>query len=291
MTPRLRLVRGLEPLREALGQLRCSRQRLALVPTMGALHDGHLFLVRRALEEADGVVVSIFVNPIQFGPGEDLDRYPRQLDEDAALLDAAGADLLFTVSAEEMYPPGYASYVTVEGPPAVGLCAASRPGHFRGVATVVLKLLHLVRPDVAVFGQKDLQQARVLARMVQDLDLEVHVVVAPTVREPDGLALSSRNTYLSADERREALALSRGLQEARAALAQGVREVSALLEVVRDASAGSPAVEWEYIEVVDAESLVPLEGSVRFPLALLCAARVGPARLIDNILVEEPPGA
>jgi pantoate--beta-alanine ligase len=252
---------------------------------MGALHEGHLSLCRRGHELADAVVASVFVNPLQFGPGEDFESYPRDLAGDAAKLESAGVDLLFTMQAAEMYPPGYSTHVDVEGPLVDGLCAGSRPGHFRGVTTVVTKLLGIVRPDVALFGQKDLQQALVLRRMAADLELGVELVVCPTVRETDGLAMSSRNAYLDPAERQSALALSRGLRSALERFEAGEQDRSALEECVRQASAGDPLLRWDYVEVRRIPDLARFDqGAVAAPLAMLCAARVGRARLIDNLV-------
>jgi pantoate--beta-alanine ligase len=285
---RFQVLEGIPAIRRIRAELRRAGATVALVPTMGALHDGHLSLVHRARAEADRVLVSVYVNPLQFGPDEDLEQYPRDLDRDADLLETAGADVLWTVSDAEMYPTGYATHVTVHGSLADGLCGARRPGHFQGVTTVVTKLFNLVQPDLAVFGQKDLQQATILCHMVEDLNLPVRMIVAPTVREPDGLALSSRNAYLQPPEREAATALYRGLCAARDRLASGERDVEELRGTVRAASAGSPLVDWEYIELVHRADLTPQSGRARLPLAIVVAARVGNARLIDNIVVPEP---
>jgi pantoate--beta-alanine ligase len=259
--------------------------RLGFVPTMGALHDGHLALVRRAREEVGSggtVVVSVFVNPTQFGPGEDLDRYPRTLDADLEACASAGVDVVFTPSVEEMYPGGPAAGgVSVDpGPLATILEGASRPGHFAGVLTVVAKLFGLVRPDVAVFGQKDYQQLALIRRMVADLCLGIDVVGAETVREPDGLALSSRNRYLDSGERLDAVALSRALFAAREAAGRGA---DAALAAARAELRRTRLVDLDYLEITAADlGPVPDTGAAR----MLVAARVGSTRLIDNIALE-----
>lgn len=269
---------------ELLAHLRELDGRLALVPTMGFLHEGHLSLMRRGVELADRVAVSIFVNPTQFGPTEDLDRYPRDLEGDLRACEEAGASLVFAPSSPaEVYGQRHATWVDVEGPLVEGLCGASRPGHFRGVATVVCKLLHLFRPEVALFGKKDYQQLAVIRKMVEDLDLAPWVAIeaGETVREPDGLALSSRNAYLSADERTRALSLHRGLAAARELYATGERDGARLLESARRII--TPHVEhFDYLELVDAASLAPIS-HVDGASCLLVAAWVGKTRLIDNV--------
>jgi len=260
-------VKTLRTIREVRQELAGS-ERVGLVPTMGAFHEGHLALFRAAREECEVVVVSLFVNPTQFGTSEDLSRYPRDEPVDARLAEAAGVDILFAPSQEEMYPDGYATWVDVE---VTGAEGDARPGHFRGVATVCLKLFNIVRPQVAYFGQKDAQQAAVLRRMIRDLDVELDLRVMPTVRDADGLALSSRNAYLSKEERDQALALPRALEAGRSAHVLGSDPVVA----ARGALNG---LEPEYVEVLD------LDG-VRL---LAAAARVGTTRLIDNVILEIP---
>ncbi len=260
---------------------RAAGERIAFVPTMGALHRGHLSLVRRGRRLAPRVVASIFVNPTQFGPGEDFERYPRDLDRDLKLLGAEGVDLVFTPRADRMYRPGRRTAIQVAGLEAV-LEGAARPGHFAGVALVVLKLLHVVEPDVMVLGQKDAQQAVILERMIADLDVPVRVVRAPIVRERDGLALSSRNVYLSAEERDAARVLSRALGAAREAIAGGERSGARIRAAMRRAFAGEPRARLDYAEVVDARTLEPvkrLQGRVLLPVA----AWLGRTRLIDNL--------
>jgi pantoate--beta-alanine ligase len=276
----------LPALREAVDSLR-PRGALALVPTMGALHEGHLTLVREAKVRAASVVVSIFVNPTQFGPNEDLDAYPRQLAEDAALLEAEGVDVLWAPPVSEVYPNGFATTVSVAGV-SEGMCGASRPGHFDGVATVVCKLFNQVRPDLAVFGEKDWQQLAVIRRMARDLDLtQPHADAirgVPTVREGDGLALSSRNRYLSADDRSRAAALPRTMREAIADIESGA-DAGSVLAGLRKALLNDGFASVDYAELADAESLEPLAALSDRPARLLVAARIGGTRLIDNMAV------
>lgn len=260
-------------------------RRVALVPTMGCLHEGHLVLVRRARELADVTVVSIFVNPTQFGPGEDFERYPRALERDRELLRAEGVDVLFAPTADEVYPPGFQTFVGVERL-AEPLCGARRPGHFRGVATVVAKLFCAVEPDVAVFGEKDYQQLQVIRRMAADLDLPVAVEGVPTVREADGLAMSSRNAYLSAQERRSALGLFRALALAQELVAAG-EERPGVLEAAARAVLEEGGLRIDYAQVRHPETLEPMERAA--PRALLAlAAFAGTTRLIDNSVLVAP---
>jgi pantoate--beta-alanine ligase len=268
---------------EAAGFAEATRRagrRLALVPTMGYLHAGHVRLMVEARARADLVAVSIFVNPSQFGPSEDLARYPRDLPGDLARCAAAGVDVVFHPEASEIYPPGHQTFVEVTEL-SRGLCGDRRPGHFRGVATVVTQLFALLRPHVAIFGEKDYQQLQVIRRLARDLHLGVEVVGMPIVREPDGLAMSSRNAYLSAAERSRALALFRGLEAARGLFAGGERSGQSLAGTVRDALRAAEVRE-DYVEVVDAGSLQPLKRVDR-PARLLVAAFVGATRLIDNV--------
>jgi len=264
-----------------VASLRARGESLALVPTMGFLHDGHLSLVREGKRRCGRVAVTIFVNPTQFGPNEDLARYPRDLDGDVRKCSDAGADLVFAPPPSEVYREGFQSFVTVEALSAP-LCGTSRPGHFRGVATVVCKLLSLFRPDLAIFGEKDFQQLAVIRRMAKDLDLDAttEILGMPTVREPDGLAMSSRNSYLSAEERQRALSLSQGLAAAEAAVRAGERSADALVKLCRTAL--DPVTDRvDYVELVDAETLAPVERLER-PACLAIAAFVGKTRLIDN---------
>lgn len=273
------VVSGIAPLRAALRELRAAGASVAFVPTMGALHDGHLALVRRARELADVVVVSIFVNPLQFGPSEDLDRYPRTLDADVAALAALGVEFVFAPSVAEMYPGGPSSTRVVAGPVGGLYEGASRPGHFDGMLTVVAKLLGIVGPDVAVFGQKDAQQVFLVRRMVRDLDLPLEIEVVPTVREADGLALSSRNRFLDPVQRQAALTLSESLAAAADSAAEGVEE--ALAEAVA-AFGDHDGVELDYFVIVDPETFLPVAADASGPALALVAARVGQTRLIDN---------
>jgi pantoate--beta-alanine ligase len=263
---------------------RAQGRMLGFVPTMGALHEGHFSLVREARKQCAPVVVSIFVNPKQFGPTEDLQKYPRQMEKDRAALEDLGVDYLFAPTPEEMYPAGFRTYVNVDGL-SDRLEGRSRPGHFRGVATVVLKLFEIVQPSFAYFGRKDAQQLRVLRQMATDLDLDVQIVPCPIVREPDGLALSSRNAYLSAADRRAALALSRSLNAVRAAVVAGERNPSQLLPALLRVIDSEPGVKLDYAEIVDADSFEPAAGLHRACYVLL-AARVGSTRLIDNAFIE-----
>ena len=262
-------------------------KRLALVPTMGFLHDGHLSLMREGAKRADVVAATIFVNPSQFGPTEDLSRYPRDPDGDAAKCASAGVSLLYTPEPSTVYPPGYQTWVTVDEV-SKGLCGDRRPGHFRGVATVVAKLLALFRPDVALFGEKDYQQLQVIRRLNADLELGADIVGMPTIRESDGLAMSSRNAYLAADERQRALALSRGLFAARDAAAKGEGSVATLVGLVR-AQLVHAAIREDYVELCHAESLEPLEVlEPGVPARMLVAAFLGKTRLIDNLAITRP---
>ncbi len=275
----MQVVHHLSDLRRAVAELRGDGAAVALVPTMGALHAGHMALVEAARADGAKVVASIFVNPKQFGPNEDLARYPRPADADTKLLTVHGCDLLWMPGVDEMYPPGFATNVSVSGV-SDGLDGAARPGHFDGVATVVAKLFNQVAPDAAYFGEKDFQQLTVIRRMVADLDLGLEIVGVPTVREADGLALSSRNAYLSADERARAVALPRALTAAKRAIEAG--EAGAIPAAMASLTQAGFAI--DYVELVDAASLgAPTAGK---PRRLLAAARIGATRLIDNLPVE-----
>jgi pantoate--beta-alanine ligase len=277
----MQVVRSRAEVRAAVAAAREAERRVGLVPTMGYLHEGHLSLVDRAREDAGWVAMSIFVNPLQFGPAEDLERYPRDLERDLRLAEARGVSLVFAPSVAEMYPHGEPR-VSVVADPAMEsrLCGASRPGHFRGVLTVVAKLFGIFAPDVAVFGQKDFQQALLIRRMAADLDMPVAVDVAPIVREPDGLAMSSRNVYLAPGERERARSLSRAVEACRARFAEGETDGDRLRHVLRS-KLEVPGVQAEYADVVDPATLEPAERA--FPGAVCAvAARVGKTRLIDN---------
>lgn len=260
---------------------------IGLVPTMGYLHEGHQSLIARAARENDRVVVSVFVNPIQFGPSEDLESYPRDFERDCTLCEKTGADLVFHPEASEMYAEDFCTYVDMDRL-TKGLCGASRPVHFRGVCTVVSKLFHIVTPDRAYFGQKDAQQLAVIKRMVRDLSMDVEIVGCPIIREPDGLAKSSRNTYLSPQERRAAVVLSRALAEGRKALAEGERSAQAITGIIRGVLESEPLAQPEYVELVDWETLEPVETADR-PVLAAIAVRIGTTRLIDNFVFEEGP--
>ena len=260
-------------------------QTIGLVPTMGALHDGHLSLVREARRMCDIVVVSVFVNPAQFALGEDFNRYPRDLTKDAGLLTDYNVDYIFAPSIEEIYPKDFATYVTVGGL-SEQLEGAARPGHFRGVATVVTILLNVVRPDFAFFGQKDAQQTLIIKRLVRDLALDTEIVILPTVREESGLALSSRNAYLSEEEKRAAVILYRSLKRAKEAYAAGERSGSRLLETVRTTIAGEPLAQLDYVSVTDADTLETLEKLDDRPVLIALAVYLGKTRLIDNIVLN-----
>ena len=279
----MQIVRQLAPLQDALAELRKPGLKIGLVPTMGALHAGHMRLVEVAREHCDAVVVSIFVNPTQFGEGEDLDAYPRQEAADAALLDAAGVELLWAPTADQMYPSGYATSISVSGV-SDGLCGAARPGHFDGVATVVAKLFNQTRPDAAFFGEKDYQQLAVIRRMARDLDFMHDIIGVATVRDPDGLALSSRNAYLSEAERESAVALPAAMREAAGAIAAG-GDVAAILSDAKSRILASGFHKIDYLQLRDADTLALLDVLAK-PARLLAAARIGRTRLIDNIPVE-----
>ncbi len=278
------IVRSVRALRARVEAVRATGTRVALVPTMGALHEGHLSLVRLAREHAAWVIVSVFVNPTQFGPGEDFERYPRELDADVAALAGAGADCVFAPEVGEMYPAGDATRVRVERLTR-GLCGRARPGHFEGVTTVVARLLNAARPHVAVFGQKDFQQLVAIRRMVRDLLFDIEVIGAPTVREPDGLAMSSRNAYLGVEARKQAPALYAALLDALKRVRAGNTCAADLVATARRRISKEPLAEIDYIELRDAETLEPVE-RVERPAVLALAVRFEGARLIDNLVLE-----
>ena len=281
----MKVVRSKSELRDALAQPRRDGDSIGFVPTMGYLHDGHVSLLRAARTDCDLVVMSLFVNPTQFGPGEDLERYPRDEERDLRLAEEAGTDLVYAPPVEEVYPPGFSTYVAVEGLTEV-LCGDPRsrgPEHFRGVTTVVAKLLNSVQPDVAYFGQKDAQQAAVIRRMVDDLDFPVRIETLATVREPDGLAMSSRNAYLGEEDRGRARALHQALEVAERTARSG--SLDAALEAAREELA-AVGIEPEYLEARDPDDLAPVTALNGKPVLVAVAARVGGARLIDNVLIQ-----
>ncbi len=282
----MKLITAVKEMREYSRGVKREGKQVGFVPTMGYLHEGHLSLIRTAREECDAVVVSIFVNPTQFGTGEDIERYPRDLERDKELAEKAGVDRLFTPSAEEIYPRGYITSVKVKGSLTDTMCARSRPGHFEGVATVVAKLFNIVEPDRSYFGQKDAQQAVVVKRMVKDLDLPVEIRVMPIVREEDGLAMSSRNTYLNPDEREQALGLFRSLNTAEKMVSDGELSAGRIKEEMTKVLKKGGYVKIDYIEIRDADSLEPLE-RVRDNTLIAVAAFVGETRLIDNIIINK----
>ena len=271
-------------MKEQARQARAESRIIGLVPTMGALHAGHLSLVERARRECSTVIASIFVNPKQFGPNEDFSKYPRTFESDSAKLEHAGVDFLFAPEPREIYPDGFATYVNVDGL-SERLEGRSRPGHFRGVTTVVMKLLQVVQPNFAYFGRKDAQQSRLITLMARDLNLDTEIVVCPPVREPDGLALSSRNVYLNAEERKAATVLHCSLDSARSELAGGVRDALQLQGVLQRALGAEPRARVDYAEVVDAETFEPVV-RVSKPSYILLAVFIGKTRLIDNLYIE-----
>ncbi len=275
-----------EQLRQTVRHARLQGSLIGCVPTMGALHAGHLSLIEACRNRCDLTVVTLFVNPTQFGPREDLDRYPRPWKEDLALCRSAGVDLVYHPEAASLYPTDFSTWV-VEDQISTILEGEHRPGHFRGVATIVLKLFHLVQPDLAFFGAKDYQQQTLIRRMVRDLDLPIEIVTCPTVRDPDGLALSSRNQYLSPAERRTALAISKALARAKSRLESGEASPAVAEQELRQELEAEPGLDLQYAVIVDAETLLPLEHSAQQAVALV-AAFVGKTRLIDNMPIEIP---
>jgi pantoate--beta-alanine ligase len=284
--PAVQKITSIESIRTAVQELRTQGGFIGFVPTMGALHEGHLSLVRKAKKENTTVIVTIFVNPSQFGPHEDYERYPRDIEKDTALVQQAGGDIIYAPDAKEMYPAGYSSYVTVEGISSV-LEGKFRPTHFKGVATIVAKLFNIVQPDVAYFGQKDAQQCVLIKKMVTDLNLPVRIEIVPTVRESDGLAMSSRNVYLNSEERSNAPVLYASLQRGAKAIEEGERSAKNIIAIMTDMIRSKGASQIDYIEIVDAGDLTPKEilrngDTVLIPLAI----RFGTTRLIDNITVH-----
>jgi len=264
--------------------LRLAGETIGFVPTMGAFHEGHLSLMRAARKACSQVVVSLFVNPTQFGRGEDLSRYPRTFEKDAELAEQVGVDFLFAPTEQAMYPDGYATYVEVERLTEV-LCGVARPTHFRGVTTIVTKLFNIVRPHKAFFGQKDAQQTIVIRRMVEDLNMDIEIVELPIAREPDGLAMSSRNKYLNAEERKEAVVLYQSLEEARRLIESGERDAGRIKEAMGRVIRSAPHAEIDYVEVVSTSTLEPLE-KLQGETLVAVAVRIGQSRLIDNIKIK-----
>lgn len=283
----MRIVAAPDEMRRIVKELRSQGKSVGLVPTMGCFHEGHISLMRAAREECDYVVVSLFVNPTQFGPEEDFEDYPRDLSRDAQMAEEAGVDCIFHPRAEEMYPQPYLTYVNVEDITDT-LCGADRPGHFQGVTTIVAKLFNIVPAHRAYFGLKDAQQALVIRKMVEDLDFDMEIVVCPTVREEDGLAKSSRNMYLEPEEREAASVLYRSLQLAGRLVSEGERDAGRILEEMKKLYFEEPLVEPEYIEAVDYRLLEPVD-RLQGEVLIAVAARVGKARLIDNILLDIEP--
>jgi pantoate--beta-alanine ligase len=281
----MEIIRTISWMKQVSREARAQSRVIGLVPTMGALHEGHLSLVRAAKLECSPVVVSIFVNPKQFGPSEDFQKYPRSFEADRVALESLGVDYLFAPTPEEIYPPGFRTVVAVGGL-SDKLEGRSRPGHFHGVTTVVLKLFEIVQPNFAYFGRKDAQQARIIRQMALDLNLDTQIAVRPILREPDGLALSSRNVYLQGDDRRAATALHRSLDTVRQEIATGQRDVLRLLAVLRRVLDAEPGIVLDYAEIVDAETLEPVV-NLRGNCLILLAAKLGKTRLIDNALVEQ----
>jgi pantoate--beta-alanine ligase len=282
----MRVLHSIDETRAACRSLKQGERTLGLVPTMGALHEGHLSLIRAARARCPAVAVSLFVNPTQFGPNEDFAQYPRTFERDRELLEAEGVDLLFAPSVEEMYPAGAVTYVTVEGL-SDKLCGRSRPGHFRGVTTVVSKLFHILDPDVAFFGQKDAAQAAIIRRMVRDLALPVEIAVCPIVREPDGLALSSRNAYLDPAQRKAATALYRALTRIQSLADRGESDAGKLIAAGKEVVSQEPGIRLDYLEIVDNESLDPVADIAHGALVAI-AAFAGSTRLIDNLVLHGP---
>lgn len=272
-------------LREVLKEERSYGKSIGFVPTMGYFHEGHLTLMREARKRTDIVVVSIFVNPTQFGHNEDLDKYPRDINRDRQMAGGAGVDYLFIPAVGEIYPGGYATYVNVGGGLDEVLCGKNRPGHFRGVATVVAKLLNIVQPDIAFFGEKDWQQLTIIKRLVHDLNIDVEIAQVPTVREEDGLAMSSRNSYLSPGERKAALVISRALKQAGDMARKGENDGQKITASLRQVIAKEGTIELDYLEICDPESLAPVEDIKRGALVAI-AAKAGSTRLIDNTIIR-----
>ena len=279
----MRLIRKIDEMRKYVRE-RKNKKLIGFVPTMGYLHEGHLSLIRKARRECDEVIVSIFVNPTQFGRGEDYHSYPRDLKRDIALSEKEKVDVIFAPSVEEMYPEGYSTFVQVEGRLSSVLEGASRPGHFRGVCTVLVKLFNIINPDISFFGEKDFQQALIVKKMVEDLNIDTRIVLLPTVREEDGLAMSSRNSYFNEEERKAAIILYRSLKKAKEWIDQGERSSSRIIQKMKDFIAKEPLARIDYIAIVDSKSLEEVEQVERGNLIAL-AVYIGKVRLIDNMRV------
>jgi pantoate--beta-alanine ligase len=280
----MRVITKIKEMKEYSRKVREEGKAIGFVPTMGALHEGHMSLVKAARKECDIVVMSIFVNPAQFGPGEDYEKYPRETESDIEKAKEGGVDCIFAPAAEEMYPGGYISYVELDGPMTEVLCGKSRPEHFKGVSTVVAKLFNIMSPHKSYFGQKDAQQAAIIKKMVKDLNMDTEVVVMPIIRERDGLAMSSRNSYLSGDERHQALGIYRSLKQAEQFFASGERDPDKIKNGIKKILLGEKDVKIDYVEIVDDETLQPLD-LLRDGALIAVAAFVGSTRLIDNIVL------
>ena len=280
----MRLISSTSDMQDAAACHRSEGRVIGLVPTMGYLHEGHTSLIRLARDRSDLAVVSLFVNPLQFGPNEDYQTYPRNLKEDLRLIEEAGGEIVFTPPTDEMYPDDFSTHVHVEGL-TDDLCGASRPGHFRGVTTVVTKLLAIVKPHLAVFGQKDAQQALIIRRMVRDLNFESEILIGPTIREPDGLAISSRNVYLDPEQRQEATLLYRALQVARDLIQAGERDAEKIVQGMRNLISESPSARIDYVSIVDTDRLKPRD-RISGEILIAGAVHFGRARLIDNIIMK-----
>lgn len=276
---------NIKEVRDTVKEWKQQGLKVALVPTMGYLHEGHLSLMKRAAEENDKVVVSIFVNPMQFGPTEDLASYPRDLDRDAALCENAGVAMIFHPEPEEMYADDFCSYVDMSGL-TEELCGKSRPVHFRGVQTVVSKLFHIIPADRAYFGQKDAQQLAIIKRMVRDLNFDIEIIGCPIIREEDGLAKSSRNTYLNADERKAALVLSRSLAKAKELIAAGERDAKTVITAIQEVIAAEPLAKADYVEIVNFDTIKPVD-TIKGNILAAIAVYIGRTRLIDNFILED----
>ncbi|MFC1541171.1 pantoate--beta-alanine ligase [Candidatus Latescibacterota bacterium] len=281
----MKVISDITEIRRICEEKRLESKRIGFVPTMGAFHEGHLSLIRRARKKTDVIVVSIYVNPIQFGKNEDLNKYPRNIDADIRLAEVNGADIVFVPGDEIMYPEGYSTYITVERLTDM-LCGRSRPEHFRGVTTVVVKLFNIIRPHVVVFGQKDAQQLSIIRKMVSDLNMDIEIDAGPIIREPDGLAMSSRNQYLSKEEREQAPVLYKSLQAAQELFESGTTSAPEIVDKIKSILDKVFLVKTEYIEIVDIDNLSPVD-DVSDCALIAIAARIGETRLIDNIIIEK----